>query len=110
MHKISDSKIKEVKNHLVSKIEEEGLKKFKTKIKFADSLGKSPGWLNNKLKKHRGIKIEDLILMAETLDLRPEDLFPKEKNEINVEPIIECVKTIAEHTVKKYIKNNKFNK
>jgi hypothetical protein len=109
MAKNKEFEIEKIKTFLLSKIEEEGLKKFKTKTFFASSLGKSPGWLNNKLKGHRKMKIEDLILISEVLESKPGNFFPKE-NEINVDSIIECVQTIAEHTVKKYFENNKIEK
>lgn len=102
--------IKKTINQIVSKVREEVFKKFNTKTDFAHAMKKSPGWLNNKLKGHRKMSVEDLILIAMTLNLELEDLFPKNKNQINLDPTIKYFQTVVENMVKNYLKNNKIKR
>lgn len=80
-----------------------------TKKYFAQKIGKSQGWLNNKLKEHRKLTTKDLELIADGLGEKLADLFPVPRNQINAEEMtfLDLIRHICRAEIENYLKKNK---
>lgn len=85
-------------------IKEKGIKK--KDVAFACG-GKTPGWLNNIIKKRSEIKASDLVKLAEFIGVRVEELLPVPKTmDIEKMSMIDLIRTICKREIEKYLKEN----
>ena len=102
-------KMVRIMNYVAERIEkiikEKGLKK--KDVAFACN-GKTPGWLNNIIKKRSELKVPDLVKLAEILEVKIEELLPVPKT-IDIEnmSVIDLVKLICKKEIENYLIEHK---
>jgi len=89
-------------------IKEKGLKK-KDVARACD--GKTPGWLNNIIKKRSKIKVADLVRLSEVLSVKVEELLPVPKcMDIERMSMIDLIRVIVRKEIEGYLKEHKSEK
>jgi len=78
-----EEKLNAVTKLLIHNIETEIKLRNWSKKQFANKLNVSAVWLNNKLKGHRKINLEDLQRFVDTLQIKPYKLFVNNNDVIN---------------------------
>ena len=74
---------------------------------LARLLGKSEGWVSNKLREHRKITVEYLEIIASALEVEWTDLLPRKLSyDINKMSVLELLRTICRGEIEKYLKEN----
>ena len=93
---------------VLENIEKEIKAKGWTKKEFAERLGESQVWLNNKLKGHRKVTLDDVARMVEELDISPSRLFTNNVSpDIEGMSFIDFMRAICKSEIDKYLTNHK---
>ena len=94
---------------VLENIEREIKAKGWTKKEFAERLGESQIWLNNKLKGHRKVTLEDIVRMVEELDIQPSRLFTNNVSPDieGIMPFIDFMRAICRTEINKYLAQHK---
>jgi len=99
----------ELMNEIIEIIEKKIRERGWTKKQFAEKIGKSQGWLNNKLKEHRKLTVDDMELIAKGFGESLANLFPTPQNQIDAREmtILDLIRHVCKAEIEVYLDKNK---